>query len=105
MGLDPGGGGGGGAGSLYLLLKPTHQKTKNLQICENQAVDHFCSSGIADKRRSFRYTDSTIPLLLKSEISSCDYTGRSVSDLVGTTPNCWFSHSAAHFDELLTIHT
>ena len=46
------------------LIKPT------ICICENKGADHLCSNCTADQRLCFRYSDSTIPLLLKSEISS-----------------------------------
>ena len=39
-------------------------------ICENKAADQLCSSRTADQRLCFRYIDSTITLLPKSEISS-----------------------------------
>ena len=39
-------------------------------ICENIDVDQLCGNRTADQRLCFRYTDSTIPLLSKSEISS-----------------------------------
>ena len=39
-------------------------------IDENKGVDELRSNCEADQRLCFRYTDSTIPLLLKSEISS-----------------------------------
>ena len=39
-------------------------------ICENKEADQLCSNCAADQRLYFRYTDSTIPLLSKSEISS-----------------------------------
>ena len=54
-------------------------------LCENKGAD-------------LRYTDSTIPLLLKSKISSLllsSVTGRFVSDLVGN-PEDRFSHIPAH---------
>ena len=40
-------------------------------IClgENKGVDQLRSNCEADQRLSFRYSDSTVPLLLKSEIS------------------------------------
>ena len=38
-------------------------------ICENKGADQLRGSREADQRLCFRYTDSTIPLLLKSEIS------------------------------------
>ena len=56
-------------------------------ICENKDADQLRGNREADQRLCFRYSDSTIPLLLKSEISRflalfCDCTGRFVSDLV-----------------------
>ena len=46
-----------------LMGKPT------ICICENKGADQLCGNREADQRLCFRYTDSTIPLLLKSEIS------------------------------------
>ena len=39
-------------------------------ICENKDADQLRGNREADQRLCFRYTDSTIPLLLKSEIAS-----------------------------------
>ena len=39
-------------------------------ICENKDADQLCGNREADQRLCFRYMDSTIPLLPKSEISS-----------------------------------
>ena len=39
-------------------------------ICENKDADQLCGNREADQRLCFRYTDSTIPLLPSSEISS-----------------------------------
>ena len=39
-------------------------------MCENKAADQLRSNCAADQRLCFRYMDSTIPLLPKSEISS-----------------------------------
>ena len=39
-------------------------------ICENKDADQLRSNCAADQRLCFRYTDSTIPHLSKSEISS-----------------------------------
>ena len=39
-------------------------------ICENKDADQLRSNCAADQRLCFRYTDSTIPLLPKLEISS-----------------------------------
>ena len=41
-----------------------------MSICENKDADRLSSNCTADQHLCFRYTDSTIPLLLKSEISS-----------------------------------
>ena len=57
----------------------------------------ICENKDADQRLCFRYTDSTIPLLPKYEISLaifCDCTARFVSDLIGN-PEDWFSHNKA----------
>ena len=47
-----------------LMGKPT------ICICENKDADQLRGNREADQRLCFRYWDSTIPLLLKSEISS-----------------------------------
>ena len=47
-----------------LLGKPT------ICIGENKDADQLRGNREADQRLCFRYSDSTIPLLLKSEISS-----------------------------------
>ena len=39
-------------------------------IGENEGADQIRDNREADQRLCFRYSDSTIPLLLKSEISS-----------------------------------
>ena len=51
---------------LRLMGKPT------ICIGENKGADQLCGTcnREADQRLCFRYSDSTIPLLLKSEISS-----------------------------------
>ena len=61
-------------------------------ICENKDADQLCSNSKADQRLCFRYTDSTIPLLPKSQISS---PLAIFSDLVGI-PEDRFSDVAAH---------
>ena len=40
-------------------------------ICENKDADQLCGNREADQRLCFSYIDSAIPLLSKSEISSC----------------------------------
>ena len=71
-------------------------------IGENKDADQLRGNREADQRLCFRYSDSTIPLLSKSQISSlvtvfCDCTAWFVSDLVGN-PNCWFCHTQAPID-------
>ena len=39
-------------------------------LCENKGADQLRGNREADQRLCFRYSDSTIPLLLESEISS-----------------------------------
>ena len=59
--------------------------------CENKGADQLRGYREADHRLCFRYSDSIVPLLLKSEISGfytnvalvCDCTGRFMSDLFG----------------------
>ena len=48
----------------HLMGKPT------ICIGENKGADQLRGNREADQRLCFRYLDSTIPLLLKSEISS-----------------------------------
>ena len=76
---------------------------RKLDFClgEKRAQNQLRSNCKADQRLRFRYTDSTIPLLPKFEISSvlsifCRCTGWFLSDLVGN-PDCLFCHARAHF--------
>ena len=68
-------------------------------ICENKGADQLRGNREADQRLCFRYSDSTISLLLKSEISKassslpCLY--RPVCVGPGRKPHCWFSHEVA----------
>ena len=52
-----------------LLIEPRHEKTGFLHMRKKDA-DQLRGNREADQRLCFRYTDSTIPLLFKSEISS-----------------------------------
>ena len=60
------------AGSLdtYQSSELRREKTGFLHICENKDADQLRGNREADQRLCFRFTDSTIPLLSKSEISS-----------------------------------
>ena len=48
-----------------LMGKPT------ICICENKDADQLRGDREADQRLCFRYSDNTIPLLLKSEAVFC----------------------------------
>ena len=68
----------------------------------NKDADQLCVNLEADQHLCFRYTDSTIPLLSKSKISSfkpifCNSTGGFVLLDLDGNPNCWFSHAMAQF--------
>ena len=76
-------------------------------ICENKGADQLCGNRTTDHRLCFRYTDSPIPLLSKSEISSLKPPSVAVQpglclvlNLVGN-PEDWFSHNEAHIQVCL----
>ena len=50
-------------------IEPRYEKT-GFCICENKDADKLRGDREADQRRCFRYIDSAIPLLPKSQISS-----------------------------------
>ena len=67
-------------------------------ICENKGADQLRSNCEADQRLCFRYTDSKLPLLSKSKISSLK---PSVTVQLGlcwtwSEPKLLFSHAQAH---------
>ena len=47
-----------------------HMGKPTICMCENKGTDQLRSNCEADQRLCFRYSDNTVPLLLKSEISS-----------------------------------
>ena len=51
-------------------FEPPRGKTNNLHRRKQRQADQLRGNREADQRLCFRYSDSTIPLLLKSEISS-----------------------------------
>ena len=55
---------------LFEILEPRVMGKPDFRLCENKGADQLCSDCTADQRLCFRYTDSKIPLLLISEISS-----------------------------------
>ena len=72
-------------------------------ICENKDADQLRGNREADQRLCFRYIDSTIPLLCKSEISSLWLSSVAVQpDLcrAWSDTDCWFSHDAANLIHL-----
>ena len=75
-------------------------------ICEN-STDQLCGNLTADQRLSFRYTDSTIPLLHKYEnirlATFFGCTARFVWELVGN-PEDRFSHNEAQKSTLQSTH-
>ena len=77
-------------------------------MCENKGADQLRGNREADQRLCFRYTDSTIPLLLKSEISSFYLVLRLYRPVcVGPVrkPHCWFSHETAQMTKtILLLH-
>ena len=54
---------------MYLYMSRVVREPA-LYICENKDADQLRGNCEADQRLCFRYTDSTIPLLPTSEISS-----------------------------------
>ena len=68
-------------------------------IGENKDADQLSSNREADQRLCFCYSDSTIPLLLKTEFqASCSFLCLYRPVCVGPVwkPHCWFSHEVAH---------
>ena len=53
-------------------MEPYHEKNKKqiFCLCENKGADQLRSNCEADQRLCFRFSDSTIPVLSKSKISS-----------------------------------
>ena len=80
-------------------------------ICENTDEDQLRGNCEADQRLCFHYTDSTIPLLPKYEISSIWSSSVAVQpDLCGTwsePPEDRFSHNKAQMTQciMLTLYT
>ena len=74
------------------FVNEPHREKTSFCICENKDTDQLRGNRKADQRLCFHYTDSTIPLLSRSEISSC--AARFMSDLVGN-PEDRFSHDKA----------
>ena len=76
-------------------------------ICENKDADQLHGNCEADLCLCFRYKDSTIPLLSKSEISSLWPSSVAVQPGLcrpGRKPECWFSYDAAHISPTFSHH-
>ena len=65
-----------------LTYEPPHGKP-TICICENKDADQLRGNRKADQHLCFHYTDSTIPLLLKTEAFFCVCIAQFVSDLYG----------------------
>ena len=77
-----------------------HMGKPTICIGENKGADQLRSNCEADQRLCFRYSDSTIPLLLNSEISSLTSSSflclhKSVCVGPVRKPHCWFSQETA----------
>ena len=56
---------------IFIVYKLSHHMGKpTICIGENKDTDQLRGNREADQRLCFRYTDSTLPLLPKSEMSS-----------------------------------
>ena len=51
-------------------LNEPHVRKPDFSLCKNKGADQLRGNRKADQHLCFHYLDSTIPLLLKSEISS-----------------------------------
>ena len=56
--------------SSYLYYLSRHMGKQTICIGENKGADQLCGNREADQLLCFRYSDSTIPPLLNSKISS-----------------------------------
>ena len=89
---------------IYLLCipyEPHLEKTVVLQ-CKNKDADQLCSDREADQRLFFRYMDSAIPLLPKSEISSL--WPSSVVVQPGLCQTWSETHNEAHITGAVLLH-
>ena len=82
------------------MRKPT------ICIGENKDADQLRGNREADQRLCFRYSDSTIPLLLNLKFQAsisflCLYRPVCVGPV--RKPHCWFSHEAAHINQARKI--
>ena len=86
--------------SSILLYEPHREKTGFCK-CDNKDADQLRGNREADQRLCFRYMDSTIPLLSKSEISSLNPPSATVQPgLCGTwseTPKTGFLRTRLNY--------
>ena len=59
------------------IIEPLHEKT-GFCLCENKDADKLCINCTADQRLCFRYSDSIILLLFKSESPTFYFISESV---------------------------
>ena len=79
---------------IYIEMSHVMRKSA-FCIYENKGSDQLRSNCAADQRLCFRYTDSTIPLLRNSKISSVGYLLQIYSLVYVGNPEDRFSHDAA----------
>ena len=81
-------------GKLILHYMSRAMRKPDFCLCENKGADQLRSNCEADQRLCFRYTDSTIPLLLKYDISnvypSSEATQTSLCQTCSETPKTGF---------------
>ena len=76
-------------------------------ICENKGTDQLRGNREADQRLCFRYLDSSMPLLPKYKFQLSSHLQQLYSLVCvrpGQNPHCWFSHVAAHLENLELTH-
>ena len=54
----------------FKTILATAWQKPTICICENKDADQLCSNCTADQHLCFRHTDSTMPILLLSKVSS-----------------------------------
>ena len=67
--------------------------------CENKDPDQLRSNCAADQRLCFRYADSTIPILSKSEFQAFSHLLRLYSPVCVGNPEDRFSHNEAQITQ------
>ena len=78
----------------YIIKGATSRENQQSAYAKTKDADQLRGNREADQRLCFCYSDSTVPLLLKSSSSFlCLYRLVCVGPI--RKPHCWFSHEAA----------